>query len=278
MKGFVIDVAKCNGCYNCQIACKDEHCGADWSPYAKPQPETGQFWLRINEKTRGQVPVVRLSYIPILCAHCKNAPCIAEAEAFGKPEAVYRREDGLIILDPAFSGDASLAAALVESCPLDAIYFNEALGLAQKCTGCAHLLDNGWKEPRCCDVCPTGALRYEDVSGLEGLLVQAETLEVLKEFQPNSYNLNLPKRFVAVTAVDFLADEVIIGATVTLRDSVGEVVKELKTDDFGDVLFNQVPAKRYQVIVAMPGYTTVTREVDAREKDIVLGPLGLEKV
>ena len=32
MKVFVIDEQKCNGCHNCQIACKDEHCGNDWSP------------------------------------------------------------------------------------------------------------------------------------------------------------------------------------------------------------------------------------------------------
>jgi hypothetical protein len=27
----------------CQIACKDEACRNDWSPYAKPQPLIGQF-------------------------------------------------------------------------------------------------------------------------------------------------------------------------------------------------------------------------------------------
>ena len=59
-KVFAIDVAKCNGCYGCQIVCKDEHCGNDWRPYAAPQPETGQFWMRIDEKTRGQVPVVKV--------------------------------------------------------------------------------------------------------------------------------------------------------------------------------------------------------------------------
>jgi len=34
-KVLVIDISKYNGCYNCQIACKDEHCGNDWAPYAK---------------------------------------------------------------------------------------------------------------------------------------------------------------------------------------------------------------------------------------------------
>ena len=36
MKVFVIDVAICNGCYNCQIACKDEHVGNDWTPMPNP--------------------------------------------------------------------------------------------------------------------------------------------------------------------------------------------------------------------------------------------------
>ncbi|MFH0915517.1 MAG: oxidoreductase, partial [bacterium] len=43
-KVMVIDLSICNGCHNCQVACKDEHVGNDWSPIARPQPDTGQFW------------------------------------------------------------------------------------------------------------------------------------------------------------------------------------------------------------------------------------------
>ena len=95
-KAFVIDVAKCSGCYNCQLACKDEHAENDWTPYAKPQPLTGQFWCRVTDHVQGTIPKVRIHYIPRLCNHCKNAPCMAAAEN----GAVYRREDGLIIIDP----------------------------------------------------------------------------------------------------------------------------------------------------------------------------------
>ena len=63
MKVFTFDASICNGCYNCQIACKDEHCSNDWMPYAKPQPETGQFWIGIRETVRGSVPRVRVSGI-----------------------------------------------------------------------------------------------------------------------------------------------------------------------------------------------------------------------
>ncbi len=75
-KVFVIDTTVCNGCYNCQIVCKDEHVGNDWSPIAKPQPEIGQFWLHLEEKVRGTVPKVKVAYRPHLCMHCDDAPCI----------------------------------------------------------------------------------------------------------------------------------------------------------------------------------------------------------
>ena len=43
--GIVVDVAKCTGCYNCQLACKDENCGEAHEGYTAAQPMTGQFWL-----------------------------------------------------------------------------------------------------------------------------------------------------------------------------------------------------------------------------------------
>ena len=38
MKVFVIDAAKCNGCHNCQIGCKDEHVDNEWLPMRCPSP------------------------------------------------------------------------------------------------------------------------------------------------------------------------------------------------------------------------------------------------
>ena len=38
MKSIIVDLDRCNGCFNCQIACKDEHCDNDWRPIAAPQP------------------------------------------------------------------------------------------------------------------------------------------------------------------------------------------------------------------------------------------------
>ena len=90
MKALVIDINKCNGCYNCQIACKDEHVGNDWTPYAKPQPDTGQFWMKVTDIVQGTVPKVRVRYMHDICQHCDEAPCIPAC----KSEAIYKRDDG----------------------------------------------------------------------------------------------------------------------------------------------------------------------------------------
>ena len=118
-KAFVIDVAKCSGCYNCQLACKDEHAENDWTPYAKPQPLTGQFWSRVTDHVQGTIPKVRIHYIPRFCNHCRNAACMEAA----KDGAVYRREDGLVIIDPE---KAAGQKQIADACPYGADAYREA--------------------------------------------------------------------------------------------------------------------------------------------------------
>lgn len=91
MKTILFDASLCNGCYGCQMACKDEHCGNDWSPIAAEQPTSGQFWCKVNQETRGKVPEVKVQYTPVMCGHCENAACMNAA----KDGAVYRRETAL---------------------------------------------------------------------------------------------------------------------------------------------------------------------------------------
>ena len=151
-KVLIINYDICNGCYNCQVACKDEHVANDWSPIAKPQPDTGQFWNKVYDNVRGQVPKVKITYEHSICQHCDEAPCIEACNV----RAIYKREDGAVIIDPDKCRGNKMCLA---ACPYEnVIYFNDALNIAQKCTFCAHLLDNGWTEPRCVDACPTGAL------------------------------------------------------------------------------------------------------------------------
>ena len=266
-KVFVYDHAKCNGCRNCQIACKDEHVGNDWEPYAAPQPDTGQFWTRIEETVRGSVPKVKIDYSLRMCQHCGDAPCMAAA-----PEAVYRRDDGLVIVDPA---KAKGLKGLVDACPYGAIYYNEELGLPQKCTGCAHLVDAG-EIPHCVDVCPHEAIRFGDEEDFADEIAAAEP-EVPERAgdRPRVYHLNKPARFVAGIVVDLEADEVVIGARVTLENTQTGEVSAAETDEFGDFWFHRVAPAPYRVYVEADGYLNRAVEADATELDVNVGPVEL---
>ncbi len=211
MKALVIDINKCNGCYNCQLACKDEHVGNDWTPYAKPQPDTGQFWMRNVDIVRGTVPKVKMAYMHHICQHCDEAPCITACTE----KAIYKRDDGIVIIDPEkCAGHRNC----VDVCPYGVIYFNDGLNLAQKCTFCAHLVDKGWKDTRCADACPTGALTFGEEEDLKDLIRQAEILHPEFKAKPRVYYIGLPKRFVAGAVYDPQEDRCVEGALVTLID------------------------------------------------------------
>ncbi len=267
MKAFIIDVAHCNGCYNCQIACKDEHCGNDWPPYARPQPDTGQFWIKVNEFVHGTVPKVKMHYLPVLCMHCQNAGCMKACPIEG---AIYQREDGLVIIDPA---KCTGCKNCVDACPYGAIYFNENLNLAQKCTGCAHLLDNGWKEPRCVDACPTQALKMVDDAEIAALKKNAEILHPELNTQTRVYYLNIPKKFVAGTVYDPVTKEVVIGASCVLENTVTKEKSAVKTDGFGDFWFEKLPVGQFSLKIEKMGKTRVISQINT-EKDVNLGDIA----
>ena len=156
---LIVDVARCHDCNDCFLADKDEFVDNEFPPYSAAQPWHGHRWMNIKRKERGQYPLVQTAYLPMPCMHCDEAPCLT---ADG---AVYKRADGLVIIDPV---KAKGRKEIVASCPYSVIYWNEEKELAQKCTGCAHLLDDGWTETRCSQVCPTEAIK----------LVMAEEAEV----------------------------------------------------------------------------------------------------
>lgn len=243
--GLIIDVAKCENCNNCFLACKDEHCGNDWPGYTGPQPLHGHRWLDIETRERGRFPQIEVAYLVKPCQHCDDAPCVRAGQG-----AVVKRDDGIVLIDPERAkGMGNLAAA----CPYGAIWWNEELQAPQKCTFCAHLLDSGWRQPRCVQACPTGALTL--FAGSEGELAAAVSSGGLESLdaggpatRPRVWYRNL-HRFTGMSLVGSIATtvdgitECVAGATVSLQDRRGPIGKTA-SDDFGDFRFDRLPAGR----------------------------------
>ncbi len=270
MKVFVIDIHKCNGCYNCQIACKDEHCGNDWMPYAKPQPEVGQFWCKVHNYEKGSVPKVKIIHMPVLCAHCDNAPCIESCPI----DAITKREDGLVIIDPAKCNGCQIC---LNTCPYDVIYLNTGLSIAQKCTGCAHLLDRGWpiKEPRCSNACVVDAMQFGEEADFASQIAEADTLHPEYGLGDRVYYLGgipFKERFIAGTVYDPATKEVVIGAECTLG---GDETGTVTTDGFGDFWFNKLKANGNYTLTIKSGSKTKTIDAISTEKDVNLGDIPL---
>jgi tetrathionate reductase subunit B len=273
-KVFVIDIKKCNGCHACQIVCKDEHVGNDWSPIAKPQPDSGQFWMKLTERVRGTVPKVKVAYRPHLCMHCDNAPCMDACPVEG---AIYQRDDGLVIID---SVKCSGCRLCVDACPYDAIFYNDDLNLAQKCTGCAHLLDDEkWepKVPRCVDACPTEALRFMDEDEARDLIADAQVWkpELKDELKPRVYYLNLPGKFIAGTVYDPNEKEVIIDADCILTEASSGRKLNTKTDSYGDFWFEGLKEDEYSLLIVKGDKKESFKKLDTTQEDINLGDIPM---
>lgn len=232
---MIVDVAKCDNCRGCFLAVKDEHTGNDFPGYAAAQPAQGHNWLDIRRRERGRMPLVEAHFMPVMCNHCDDAPCMKAA----KDGAVRKREDGIVIIDPV---RAKGQKQIVEACPYGAISWNEEKQLPQAWIFDAHLLDEGWKQTRVEQVCPTGVFRSVKVEDAEmARMAAAEGLEVLRPelgTKPRVYYRNLhlmTKCFVGGSVVKMVngVEECAAGAEVVVSRN-GQEIGRATTDAFGE--------------------------------------------
>ncbi len=189
---MVIDLHRCVGCSACDIACKNEN-----------NVPVDMHWSNHIIETSGQFPNVHYKYIPTLCNHCENAPCVKACPT----QAMHKADNGLTLHDP----DLCIGCKACQlACPYGAIYFNEkrphqeyeeevALiegctasgaeitekvrkplpyynkeransydgirpkGVIEKCTLCDHRLAQG-KQPWCVESCPASARTVGDIN------------------------------------------------------------------------------------------------------------------
>jgi Fe-S-cluster-containing dehydrogenase component len=272
--GILVDVTKCSGCHNCFLTCRDEYFGNDYSPYSAPQPLDGQFWMQVKEIERGSYPRPKLDYIPIPCMHCESAPCMNVA-ADG---AVYRREDGIVLIDPQ---KAKGQKDIVNTCPYRVIFWNAELEIPQKCTMCAHRLDEGDKQPRCVEACPTGAMVFGDLDDPNSEIaklttaLKPEAFHAEYETSPLVTYFGLPKRFIAGEVVrKDVPGECAEGVLVTLEAE--GVNKETRSDSYGEFEFDGLDQNTaYRVHIERVGYAPRYFEV-VTHKDVDLGEVVLE--
>lgn len=276
---MIIKTDRCNGCYNCVIACKDEYVGNDFLPFSVAQPDSGHFWMNMVERQRGRFPrAVKVHHTPTPCMGCKDAPCVVAAKHAGLEEAVYRRaEDGIVIIDPV---KAKGHKEIVDSCPYGVIYWNEGKNVAQKCTYCAHLLESKML-PRCVESCPTDALVFGDVDNPESEVSKLVASGMTEKLRPElgidtaTQYTALPKTLVSGSVV--LGDTDDCGSNASITITGGSESTTVKSDNFGDFEIDGLTTgKSYTLKVERSGYSSTTVEVKL-ENDTYLGDVTLKK-
>lgn len=105
--GMVIDLHRCVGCSGCDIACKREN-----------NVPHSFAWSNHMLETRGTFPDTQWRYIPTMCNHCSDAPCVANCPT----TAMHKTEDGLTLHD----ADKCIGCRACQvACPYGAIYYNK---------------------------------------------------------------------------------------------------------------------------------------------------------
>lgn len=104
---MVIDLHKCIGCGACAITCKNENNVGE-----------GIFWSHYLKRTVGTFPHVKYEFIPTLCNHCDNAPCVKACPT----RAMHKDADRLTLHDPA---KCLGCKSCMLACPYNVISFNK---------------------------------------------------------------------------------------------------------------------------------------------------------
>ncbi|MCL6500207.1 MAG: 4Fe-4S dicluster domain-containing protein, partial [Firmicutes bacterium] len=105
---MVIDLRRCVGCNACTVACKQEN--------ATPP---GVYWSKVLQYETGSYPNARLRLLPMLCMHCRQAPCL-EACPTG---ASYRHPSGAVLVEETRCIGCRYC---IMACPYDARSYNVA--------------------------------------------------------------------------------------------------------------------------------------------------------
>ncbi|WP_320033683.1 sulfate reduction electron transfer complex DsrMKJOP subunit DsrO [Halarcobacter sp.] len=142
---MVIDLRQCVGCQACTSACMVEN-----------DVPINQNRTSVTEMELGEFPDVRKAFLPQLCNHCDDPACVPVCPT----GATFKREDGIVVVDSEICWGCGYCA---NACPYDKRFMNSKTKVMDKCTFCAHRVDEGLL-PACVETCVGGARIFGDLN------------------------------------------------------------------------------------------------------------------
>src|SRR5699024_6812703 len=108
--------------------------------------------VQMEESIKTEFEDVFMMYLPRICEHCINAPCVSSCPS----GAMYKRdEDGIVLVD---QNACRAWRHCMTACPYKKVYFNWKTNKAEKCHMCFPRIENG--QPTICAETCVGRIRY----------------------------------------------------------------------------------------------------------------------
>jgi tetrathionate reductase subunit B len=138
---MLFDQQRCFGCNACVVACQQEY----------GLPAQIRF-NRVDVTVSGTFPSTSITFRPLLCNQCDNAPCMAIC-----PVTAISRDatTGVVLTDRARCVGCRLCTT-TQGCPYGMRAIDGA-GKAVKCNFCLDRRAAGETAPYCVKTCPSGA-------------------------------------------------------------------------------------------------------------------------
>ena len=187
--GMGVDVDKCIGCGRCAAACKEEnnvprdpHHFRTWvERYAiradgECEVDSANGGIDGFPEPVAEGDVLRAFFVPKLCNHCANAPCVQVCPV----GATFSTEDGVVLVDESYCIGCRYC---IQACPYGARFLHPVSKTAQKCTFCYHRVVRGLV-PACVEVCPTGARIFGEVRRPSSPLARFRRFNALQVLKP----------------------------------------------------------------------------------------------